>query len=73
MATVVSGKVDAIALTGGLAAWGRLVDDVTARCSFIAPVMVFPGENEMEALAWGAIRVLTGQEEAREYSAAPAL
>jgi len=73
MATVVSGKVDAIALTGGLAAWGRLVDDVTARCSFIAPVMVFPGENEMEALAWGAIRVLTGQEEAREYSAVPAL
>jgi len=72
MATVVSGKVDAIALTGGLAAWGRLVDDVTARCSFIAPVMVFPGENEMEALAWGAIRVLAGEEEAREYVAASA-
>ncbi len=73
MATVVSGKVDAIALTGGLAAWGRLVDDVTARCSFIAPVMVFPGENEMEALAWGAMRVLAGQERAREYDVAPAL
>lgn len=72
MATVVSGKVDAIALTGGLAAWGRLVDDVTARCSFIAPIMVFPGENEMEALAWGAIRVLAGEEEAREYVAASA-
>jgi len=72
MATVVSGKVDAIALTGGLAAWGRLVDDVSARCSFIAPTMVFPGENEMEALAWGAIRVLAGEEEAREYVAASA-
>jgi len=34
--------------------------------------MVFPGENEMEALAWGAIRVLAGEEEAREYVAASA-
>ena len=59
-------------LLARLAAWGRLVDDVTARCSFIAPIMVFPGENEMEALAWGAIRVLAGEEEAREYVAASA-
>jgi len=73
MATVVSGKVNAIALTGGLAAWGRLVDDVSARCSFIAPIMVFAGENEMEALAWGALRVLARQEEAREYGSTPAL
>ena len=40
---------------------------ISDRVSFIAPVTVIPGENEMQALADGAYRVLTGQEEAREY------
>ncbi len=69
MATVLSGSVDAIALTGGLASWKRLVDDVTARCRFIAPIMAFPGENEMEALAVSALLVLEGREEAAQYGA----
>lgn len=71
MATVLSGEVDAVALTGGLAAWRRLVDDVTRRCEFIAPIMVFPGENEMEALAVSAMLVLEGQEQAGQYGARP--
>ena len=67
MAVVLEGKVDAIAFTGGLANWKRLVDEISSRCSFIAPIHMFPGENEMEALAIGALRVLAGLEEAKEY------
>lgn len=70
MACVLSGDVTAIALTGGLASWQRLVDEVAARCSFIAPIHVFPGENEMEALAQGALRVLNGLDHAKRYTAA---
>jgi butyrate kinase len=69
MAAVLSGNVDAVAITGGLAHWQRLVDYVTERCRFIAPVYVYPGENEMQALAMGALRVLNGLEEAKDYSA----
>jgi butyrate kinase len=68
MATVLCGRVDAIALTGGLASWERLVGHITERCSFIAPIVTFPGENEMEALARSAMRVLAGEEEARSYA-----
>lgn len=68
MATVLCGRVDAIVLTGGLAAWDRLVGHITERCCFIAPVITYPGENEMEALASSVIRVLAGEEEARVYA-----
>ncbi|MBR4395174.1 MAG: butyrate kinase [Eubacteriaceae bacterium] len=64
----VNGKVDAVILTGGIAYSGQFTDMVTERVSFIAPVVVMPGENEMQALADGAYRVLTGIETAREYS-----
>ncbi|MBP2635912.1 MAG: butyrate kinase [Firmicutes bacterium] len=64
---VLFGKVDAIVLTGGLAYDKLLVKMITERVTFIAEVKVFPGENEMSALAEGALRVLRGQERAKEY------
>ena len=70
MATVTSGQVDRIVLTGALAQSKMLVDWVTQRVKFIAPVDVIPGENEMESLAMGALRVLKGEEEAHVYDEA---
>ncbi len=67
MATVLKGQVDAIILTGGMANSRRLVEDVTERTSFIAPVMVKAGEFEMEALAGGGQRILSGEEAAKTY------
>ncbi|HHY33636.1 MAG TPA: butyrate kinase [Firmicutes bacterium] len=66
-AAVLSGEVDAIILTGGLAHSRRLVDWIRDRVSFIAPVMVYPGENEMQALAEASLRVLRGEEQAKAY------
>jgi butyrate kinase len=67
-ATVLSGEVDAICLTGGLAFSEILVKWIEDRVKWIAPVLVFPGEEEMKALALGALRVLRGEEEAKVYS-----
>ena len=67
MASVLCGEVAAIVLTGGLARSALLVDLISTRIKFIAPIKVIPGELEMEALAAGALRVLTGQEKARRY------
>jgi butyrate kinase len=67
MSTVLRGNVDAIVLTGGLANAGMLVDSITERVKFIAPVKVLPGEQEMQALAAGALRVLAGTEEIQQY------
>jgi len=66
-ATVLNGKVDAIFLSGGLVYNQSIVDAISSRCSFIAPIHTFPGEKEMEALCQGGIRVLKGLEEAMEY------
>jgi butyrate kinase len=66
-ATILKGKVDAIFLTGGMAYNPNLKKKVEEYCGFIAPVFIFPGEKEMEALSQGAIRVLKGQEEAIKY------
>ena len=67
-AAVLKGDVEAIVISGGLAHDNTyLVPWITERVSFIAPVKVFPGEFEMLALAQGGLRVLTGQEEAKEY------
>ena len=68
MATVLSGCLDAVLLTGGLAHDERLMEMVRRRVGWIAPVMVFPGEAEMEALCEGALRVLRGEERARDYT-----
>lgn len=70
-AAVLSGKVDAVVLTGGLAYSDSFVDLIRRRVAFIAPVLVYPGEDEMKALAQGALRVLGGREEARQYLAVP--
>lgn len=64
---VLKGKVDAIILTGGLAYDEMLVSWITERVGFIAKIVVYPGEDEMSALALGALRVLRGEEEAKEY------
>lgn len=66
-AAVLSGKVDGIFLTGGLAYGKYFVEELSKRIKFIAPVYVFPGEFEMEALTQGGVRVLKGEEEAKEY------
>ncbi len=66
-ATVLSGKVDAIFLTGGLVYGPNLVNEIKKRCEWIAPFYLYPGEKEMEALSQGAVRVLKGVEVAREY------
>lgn len=70
-AAVLRGEVDAILLTGGISRNEYLVNTIKSMVSFIAPVKVFAGEFEMEALAAGAYRVLTGQEEAEEYTGIP--
>lgn len=64
-AAVLEGKVDAIGLTGSLAYSDRFVAYIKSRVSFIAPVYLYPGENEMQALADGALRFLRGEEEAK--------
>jgi len=69
MATVLEGDVDQIVLTGGLAHSEFITREITRRVSFIAPVLVVPGEEEMEALALGALRVLKGDEKALTYKA----
>jgi len=67
MSTVLYGNVDAIVVTGGLAHSEMLINWVTPRVEWIAPVMVYPGEDELLALAQGALRVLHGEEPAKEY------
>jgi butyrate kinase len=66
-ATVLKGQVDAIALTGSLAYSQRLTDSLKEKISFIAQVLLDPGENEMEALAAGAMRYITGEEKLSIY------
>jgi len=60
-------NVDAIVLTGGLANSAMLVDSIADRVLFIAPVKVYPGEQEMIALAAGALRVLVDTEAIQHY------
>ena len=67
VATVLSGKVDAILLTGGIAYSNLLCEKISKRVQFIAPVKIYPGEDEMLALAEGTQRVLNGEETAKIY------
>ncbi|HHT20733.1 MAG TPA: butyrate kinase [Tissierellia bacterium] len=67
-ATVLSGQVDAILLTGGVAHNKRITDFITQMVHWIAPIRLYPGEDEMEALAMGTLRVLTGEEAAKDYA-----
>ncbi|MFV9510769.1 butyrate kinase [Tepidibacillus sp. LV47] len=65
--TVLKGKVDAIILTGGLAYGKEFVQEIIEYIDWIAPIRVIPGENELQALAEGALRVLRGIEEVKRY------
>ena len=67
LATTVCGQVDAILLTGGVARSQLLTGWITQRVSFLAPVELWPGEDELEALAMGARRVLLGEESPHMY------
>lgn len=66
-ASVLHGKVDAVVLTGGVAYSKFLTDYIEEHVSFIAPVLVKPGEDEMKALNEGYLRVSTGEEKALIY------
>ena len=67
MATVMNGQVDRVILTGEIARSVRLVERLRARVEFIAPVEVVPGAVEMQALVDGTLRMLRGEEPARDY------
>jgi butyrate kinase len=69
MATVLCGRVDAILLTGGMAHSKKLVDEIRPYVEWIAPIVVYPGEDELQAMAEGALRVLRHEEQARELEA----
>lgn len=66
-AAVLSGKVDAILITGGIAYNERMMNDIKNMVAWIAPVELFPGEDEMEGLSLGVLRVLNGEEEVKKY------
>lgn len=67
MCAALYGKVDAILLTGGIAHNLELVNTIIKQVCFLAPVHVYPGEDELEALALSGLRVLKGEEIAKEY------
>jgi butyrate kinase len=67
LAAVVGGRIDAVVLTGGMAWNRRIVQEIEQRVSFLGQLLVFPGENEMEALALAAQGALAGTEPILEY------
>lgn len=71
MSTVLEGKVDGIVLTGGLMRFDDVYEQINRRCSWIAPISVYSGEYEQEALALNALRVLRKEEKAKIYSGKP--
>ena len=71
MSAVLCGRVDAILLTGGLMRFDDITEGIRARCGWIAPIHVYPGEMEQEALALSVLKVLRGQAKAMTYSGKP--
>ncbi|MEF9991162.1 MAG: butyrate kinase [Romboutsia sp.] len=67
LATVVDGKVDTVIITGGISYSKNITAKIKKKVEFIAPVEVLPGENELESLVLGTLRVLNNEEGAREY------
>lgn len=67
MATVLSGDVDAILLIGGMANASFITDHIVEHIKFIAPVVVMPGEREMESLCLSSYEALCGKEEIKEF------
>ena len=72
MAAVLRGQVDALLVTGGMAHSERLVSALTEYIKWIAPVVLYPGEDELQALAEGVLRVLRGEEQPRLFGATAA-
>ena len=68
MAAVLEGKVDAVLLTGGMAHSERVINRLREYLGWIAPIQVYPGEDELQALAEGVFRVLDGEEKAKRLS-----
>ena len=68
MSAVLCGKVDGILLTGGLMRFDDIKEGIEKRCGFIAPISVYPGEMEQEALAYATLKVLRGENKALKYS-----
>ena len=71
MATVLEGKIDSIVFSGGLSRSPYLMDWVKARIGWIAPITIIPGQKELDAMATGALKALTGEEKAKTYSPQP--
>ena len=71
MSVVLQGKVDGIVLTGGLMRFQDVYHQINERCGWIAPISVYPGEYEQEALALNALRVLKGEEQPKVYTGKP--
>lgn len=71
LATVLDGRVDAILLTGGLCRFNDLIEGIKKSCSFIAPISVYPGEYEHEAMSAGALAVLRNEATLKEYTGKP--
>lgn len=67
LAAVLKGHVDAIILTGGISHNPMVVEYIKSMVSFIAPVVIYPGEDELHALVWNGLLVLKGQLEPKEY------
>ena len=67
MSTVLEGNVNAILLTGGIAYGKPFIDLLTRRIQHIARIFVYPGEDEMKALAMNGYRVLIGEAEVLDY------
>lgn len=66
-AVVLEGNIDAIILTGGIAYSKYVTEEIEKKVKFMAPVVKYPGEDELLALAQGGLRVLNGEEKAKEY------
>lgn len=64
---VLCGKIDAIIITGGIAYWNYMVDELKKRVDWMAPVHVYPGEDEMSALAENAFGALSGEIKVLKY------
>jgi len=68
MAVVLEGIVDAILLTGGLAFSNTIISKIIRRVEFLAPIHIYPGEDELKALAMNALLIASGALDAKEYT-----
>ena len=67
LAAVLKGKVDAIILTGGMAHEETTIESISSMVDFIAPVLVYPGEDELKSLAYNGLLALDGKIEIKTY------